>query len=271
MHFLIKILHLQKILKIPQKTNIPEMNEQVYDYESYILNENNMQNYLKYKLNVESENIAKSVEKKQKQKQNTTQVSLFIPKEQDTLFWCYYIILNGEGEYEMLHVKNSLIAKQFKINYVNKIRENKPVIKTYKFDTITNIESNLANDNNINIKTIMSLCAIDKKNIVFISKKTYFELLMNDTEPIYIIREVESQSKYNKKYGFEIANNDSLQNIRTTLYKIENLDKPIKALSSYKVADLVDICTKLAIQTVNIETGKNKTKNELYESIIQYF
>jgi len=245
------------------------MNEQSYDYESYILNENNMQNYLKYKLNIEKEAVFKFIERKPKS--IPSKLPLFIPSEQDSLFWCYYIILNGDCDYEMLNVKNSLISKQIKINYVTKIRENKPVIKTYKFDTITSIESNLANDNNISIKTVMSLCAIDKINLIFVSRKTYFELLMNDTEPIYIIREIESQSKYSKKYGFEIANNDSLENIRTTLYKIENLDKPIKGLSSYKVKDLTDICDKLAIQTTNTETGKNKTKNELYESIIQYF
>jgi hypothetical protein len=94
---------------------------------------------------------------------------------------------------------------------------------------------------------------------------------MNDTEPIYIIREVENQSKYNKKYGFEIADINSLEIIRTTLYKIDNLNKPIKALSSYKVNDLTDICLKLGIEIIKSETGKNMTKNELYETIIQYF
>jgi hypothetical protein len=117
----------------------------------------------------------------------------------------------------------------------------------------------------------MSLCAIDKINLIFVSRKTYFELLMNDSQPIYIIRELDNNSKYNKKYGFEIANEASLQNIRTTLYKIDNLDKPIKALSSYKVKDLTDICEKLAIKIHKDDTTKNKTKNELYESIIQYF
>jgi hypothetical protein len=245
-------------------------NEEKNDYEPYILNENNMQNYLKYKLNFKREKFAKPTDRTIKTAL-TKQPELFIPKEQDTLFWCYYIILNGEGSYEMLNVKNSLIAKQFKINYVSKIRENKQVIKTYKFDTLTSIESNLANDSNINIKTVVSLCAIDKINLIFVSKNTYFELLMNDDGPIYIIREVYFQSKYNKKYGFEIANNNSLENIRTTLYKIENLNKPIKALSSYKVKDLTEICIKLAIEVTKPETGKNKTKNELYESIIQHF
>jgi len=245
-----------------------------YDYQPYILNENNMINYLKYKLNTTKEKSSKSITSFNKinkiNKINENKPILFIPKEQDTLFWCYYIILNGEGSYEMLNVKNPLIAKQFKIDYVSKIRENKQILKTYKFDSITSIESNLANDNNINIKTVMSLCVIHKINLIFISRNTYFELLMNDTEPIYIIREVEFQSKYNKKYGFEIANNNLLDSIRATLYKIDNLDKPIKALSYYKVKDLTDICEKLSIDITDSETGKNKTKNELYESIIQY-
>lgn len=246
------------------------MTYQQCEYESYILNEINIENYLKYKLNIKKENNTKKPVSEIKT--NTfNKSSIFVPREQETLFWCYYIILNGEANYEMLNVKNSLIAKQIKINYVGKIRENKSVIKTYKFDTITNIESNLANDNNINIKTVMSLCAINKINLIFVSRKTYYELLMNDTEPIYIIRELDNHSKYNKKYGFEIANEDSLQNIRTTLYKIDNLDKPIKALSSYKVKDLTDICEKLAIKIHKDDTTKNKTKNELYESIIQYF
>jgi hypothetical protein len=117
----------------------------------------------------------------------------------------------------------------------------------------------------------MSLSAIDKINIIFISKNTYFELLMNDDKPIYVIREIELQSKYKKKYGYEMADTNLLEEIRKTLYRVETLDKPIKALSSYKVQDLIDICNKLAIEVINKETGKTKTKNELYESLIQYF
>jgi hypothetical protein len=94
---------------------------------------------------------------------------------------------------------------------------------------------------------------------------------MNDSEPIYILREMDYQSKYNKKYGFEIANTNLLEEIRTSLYKVETLDKPVKAISSYKLQDLINICNKLAIEIKHINTGKNKTKNELYESLLQYF
>lgn len=248
-------------------TNIIEPKIDLTEYDPYILNDNNMSIYLKYKLILNSNlNLTSKIEK-----EISIKNSLFIPKESDSLFWCYYIISSGESNYEMINVRNSLVAKQIKINYVNKIRMNKQTIKTYKFDTITNIESNLANDNNINIKSIMSLFVIDKINVIFISRKTYYELLMNDTEPIYIIKEVENKSKYNKKYGFEIADEKSLEQIRTTLYKLETLDKPLKALSSYKLQDLINICNKLAIEIKHNDTGKNKTKNELYESLFQYF
>lgn len=253
------------------------------DFEPYILNETNMLNYLKYKINNnanctvnETIKINNNNNEKMKIKNNNgiTNPFLFIPKEQDSLFWCYYIILNGDVKYEMLPNKNSLLAKQIKIDYINKIRENKTTIKSYKFDTISNIENNLANDNLINIKTIMTLCVIEKINIIFISKKTYYELLMNDDKPIYVIREVESKNNYLnyvKKYGFEMANQTILEEIRSSLYRLDNLDKPIKGLSSYKVPELIEICNKLAIETINKETGKNKTKNDLYEAIIQYF
>ena len=241
------------------------MSANIYDH--YVLNESNMQSYLSpcsQIINIVPDNDVKI--------NNEPKPSLFFPKEQDTLFWCYYIILNGEFKYETLHVKNSVIAKQLKIDYVTKIRENKPVVKTYKFDSITNIESNLANDNNINIKTVATLCAIDNINIVYVSNKTFFELLMNDTESIYLIREKEHKGdKYNKTYGFEIIDVKMLETIRNTLYKLDVLDKPVKALSAYKVSDLMDIANKLAIELVNKETGKKRTKNELYEAVVQYF
>jgi hypothetical protein len=104
-----------------------------------------------------------------------------------------------------------------------------------------------------------------------VSKKTYYELLMNDTNIIYIVYEIESQSKYNTKFGFELASESILTNIRTNKYKLDKLDKPIKSESSYKAQDLVDMSLKLGIEKNNTKTGKVKTKKELYESIIQYF
>jgi hypothetical protein len=195
---------------------------------------------------------------------------LLIPNEQDSLFWCFFIINNGDIKYETIYNKTPILAKQLKIDLITKIRENKHIIKAYKFDTITNIENNLANENNMNAKTFLSLCAIENINVIYISKNTYFELLMNDTNIIYCVNEIQSKSKYYNKYGFEVVDNEYLNNIRGSLYKLVNIGKPIKPIISYKVQELIDISNKLNIEIINTE-NKKKTKKELYESIVQYF
>jgi len=245
----------------------------ISELDPYILNEQNMSIYLKYKFKDHFMNDKKNDKKNdiQHSPKYNKKNKLFIPPEEDSLFWCYYIIKNGDIKYEMLNNKNNLVAKQLKIDYIKTIRDNKQFVKSYKFDTISNIESNLANDMNINIKTIMTLCVIEKINLIFINKKTYFKLLMNDSNNVYIIHEIEVNAKYNKKYGFELASDETLNEIINLLYKLDSLDKPIKSLSFYKVSDLINIANKLAIEIINKQTGKNKTKNELYESIIKYF
>jgi len=190
----------------------------------------------------------------------------FIPQEQDTLFWCYYKIVHGDASYETLNNKNSLVAKQMKIELVSLIRKHKDIVKTYKFDTITNIESNLANDNILNIKTFLSLCAIANINVIYINKKTFFESFMNDTDVVYIIRE-----HLYKKYGYELSNQEQINTIRESLYKLDKIDKPIKAISAYKVEEIIAMSKRLSIDTIHKETGKNKSKKDLYEAIVQYF
>jgi len=250
------------------------MSETLLDYKPYILNDENIQNYLKYKLINLSENKKTQKTKNENTNLNSKISQLCIPREQDTLFWCYYIIKNGDVQYEMLKNRNTLTTKQLKIGLVSNIRENssRKRLKTYKIDSLTNVECNLANDNIITLKTFLSICVVDNINIVFVTKNTYYELLSTDSNIIYIIREIDnSRLKYNKQYGYEIANDDLLNHIRSNLYNVNTPDKPIKSLSSYKLSDLLNIANKLAIEIINKETGKNKSKNQLYESIVQYF
>ena len=256
--------------------NNDKYNSVLSDLQDYILNEQNIQ-----KLVVVSEKqpviekISIPVIEKEKisipviEKQTET---IFIPHISDTLFWCFYIITQGLTAYETIYNKNNVIAKQLKIDWVEKLRKHKQIIKTYKFDTIVNIESNLANDSYINVKTFLSLCAVENLNVIVVNKKIYYELLMNDSDTVYVIREIENKQNIKMhRYGYEIGTKDMVNTIKSTLYKVDNIDKPIKALSSYKVQDLIEICTKLAIEITDKETNKNKNKNALYESIIMYF
>ena len=247
--------------------NNDEYNDVLSEIQYYMLDEKNIDKSLENKLvSTKNDNKNKNMVS-DKPKSN-----IFIPREKDSLFWCFYIIANGEMKYETLNNKNEVIAKQLKIEYIEKIRKEKKTIKIYKFDSISNIESNLVNENCINAKTFLTLCVLENKNVIYISKKTFFELKMNDSNEIYILYEIASErSKYNTKYGFELGTIESVQTIRDTLYQVEKIDKPIMGFSAYTIKQLLEICQKLAIETTNKDTNKLKSKKELYEGIIQYF
>jgi len=190
-----------------------------------------------------------------------TKSELFEPREKDSLFWCFYIMKNGQTAYEMLEHRNFIVEKKLKIDYVEKIRLNKELLKMYKFATLTHLESNLANDDRIDIPTFLSLCVIENLNVVIVKKQTYFELLMNDSVDMHTIHCLD-----NYKHGYTQICPD-----KPTLLKLDNIVKPLKSISSYKLGDLIEMCEKLKISITNEKTCKNKNKNELYESIAQYF
>ena len=74
----------------------------------------------------------------------------FIPSEDDSLFWCWFIFKNGFSEYEMLREKNFIIEKEYKIKFIEKIRENKKILKHMKVK-VSEMEGHLANDPKLNI------------------------------------------------------------------------------------------------------------------------
>ena len=157
------------------------------ELQDFMFNEENIKSYIEKRneCKLQKEAAEKIVVEKVVEKKVKPVPTMYFPNQQDSLYWCYYIIANGDAKYEMLQNKNFLLAKQMKIELVEKIRKNKDIIKTYKFDTLTSIESNLANDNTINIKTFCSLCAIDNINIIYISKNTYFSKDIKDNSKIF--------------------------------------------------------------------------------------
>jgi hypothetical protein len=225
--------------------------------QDYMFNNTNMCKSLECKLHEQYNN--KKIKEKTEKAENINK-NLIIPNDNDSLFWCLYIIKNGITNYTQLTNRNLIIEKKLKIEYVERLRKEKQLIKQYKFDTLTNIENSLSNENRIDINTFFTLCVVGCLNIFFIKKNTYFELNMNDSNKIYIIKYLSEKDKY----GFEEANKDSINDLREKYYKVENMSKPIKSISAYKTQDLIDICNKLGIET-------SDKKKDLYEAIIKYF
>jgi hypothetical protein len=250
--------------------------------QDYMFNNTSMCKSLECKLHNQYTN---KKTKLQSEKMESVNKNIFIPSDSDSLFWCLYIIKNGISNYIQLTNRNMIVEKKMKIDYVERLRKEKQLIKQYKFDTLTNTENMLANETRIDINTFLTLCVVGCLNIFFIKKNTYFELNMNDSNKIYIIKYISEKDKY----GFEETNKDNLDDFRNKYYKVDNLSKPIKSMSAYKTQELVDICNKLGIETslvastsasssnnenneiISGDNAKTKSKKDLYESIIKYF
>ena len=197
-------------------------------------------------------------------KKNKTN-DFFIPKEKDTLFWCYYIIVNGIQNYELLFDNTYKEEKQQKLNFIEKLRSYKDTLKKHKFKR-TEIEGDIAYSNEISIITFLAMCAVENKNICVLKGRCLYTLIVNDTSSIDII------TMNNNRYGcflLEEKEKTKLFNEYSAKYwMIDNIAKPISAQSSYKLVQLQDIADKLRIPIVN-ENGKKLKKIELYNLIKQ--
>ena len=149
------------------------------------------------------------------------------------------------------------------------------------------IENELVNHSQITLKGLYALCFIYKVSIVVISGKTYCDIDFNDdnndnndnnTNNNNNLKKgiIVQTSKDTKEYSirYVIDNNDNenehkvyLTNVRNTFWKIENVQKPLNAVSGYTIKELHAICNKLDIPIIS-ELGKNKTKPILYQEIL---
>lgn len=184
----------------------------------------------------------------------------FYLHEKDSLFWCFYVIANGFENYSM--ISNKFIEeKAAKIKYIEELRENRYIFKEYKLSRPT-IEGELSSDKQVSMKSICALSYLKKINILYIDNKKYYEVFPYENEDYYVIQ------KQDNKYGFKPINQEQLKYYQENYWKMENIDKPIKAISSYKTSELKEICEKIGLKTIN-DNGKSITKENLYRSIIE--
>ena len=200
-----------------------------------------------------------------KEESSSSQGDTFFPDVHDSLFWSFYIMKNGQEAYESLGKINIVIERKIKIEYIERFREGKQVLKTYKTAPITHLENVLLNEKQIDIKTLIALSVIEGISFIYIYKNTYFEMNIDadETSEIHTIVRMDMPTKY----GYKIT--QDVKSIRESFYKIDNMNKPLKSMSAYKLDELVVFCNKLGM-TID-KDGKKANKKCLYEMLVQYF
>jgi hypothetical protein len=197
----------------------------------------------------------------------------------DKLFWIFYKIINNLNDTDLEHINSFKIMKEFKIASVEKLKNQKNILKDFKIQKSA-VEDDLTNNEKISFRTFHALCVLYLVNVIVIrDNNTYCVLCTNDDEKVINLQNykllkitnVKMSSQFNN-FDIELVNNsiteEELQKILKSYYVIENIEKPLKAFSNYKLDDLVSIAEKLSINIYD-EHAKKKKKQELYENIIQ--
>ena len=208
--------------------------------------------------------------------ENSAPDDYFTPKQSDSLFWCFYILCNGYKSYE--YETNYFTAEQqFKIHTVEKVKrgDNKQILKDNKISKNC-FESGLMGT--IKLKTLNALSLFYNINIFYVHNNTYYDMIVNAEKPTNIIRYNPETHNYSVCLGSGTGmSNDTqtsphiceyIEKIKESHWKLETLDKPLRAITSYSISELVNICNKLDISITN-ESNKKKTKADLYSSILQ--
>jgi hypothetical protein len=228
---------------------------------NFFLNDHNI-------LNILNNSFNKTIQKKKK-KQTTIQQSIkkddfFYPSDKhiNTLFWCWNIFHNGLDNYYSSMNNIYQDEQTERISYVDFIRKNKNKVKEIKMKRNV-IENNIVHESQISFNSILTLTHLFDYNFIYLTEKLYFEKISNPSNKTCIIK------KTNKKYGIwlnDINNFDILAEGKKRFH-VENIEKPLKAITNYKKAQLEEICENLKI---NITTEKKITKQRLYAAIQEY-
>ena len=196
----------------------------------------------------------------------------------DKLFWIFYKIINKLNDIDLEHINSFKIMKEFKINSVEKLKNQKNILKDFKIQKGL-VEDDLTNNEKISFKTFHALCVLYLVNVLLIrDNNTYCVLCTNNDEKVINLQNYKLLKISNVKLSAEFNNFDielvdsfteeELQKILNSYYVIENIEKPLKAFSNYKLDELVSIAQKLNINIYD-EHAKKKKKQELYENILQ--
>lgn len=196
------------------------------------------------------------------------------PKQQDTLFWCIYIIAYGYGEYINIDRNYGVAELENKKKIADYIQVNGSKMKqtNYKITkaAVQEIMSEfLTNQKDTSFQCLLALCVYHNINIVILhnNNKLMLEFMyevdygIDDKEnPFYILKK-DGYGKYivdtEKKTWKEV------QEMKTQYVCLDNHMKPMKAASHYKIEDLDTLADKLGV----LDITKKYKKAELYQLV----
>lgn len=205
----------------------------------------------------------------QSEVQKTKQPEIITPTQSNTLFWSTFIGVYGYGEYMKIGSKYNNAEIEEKQHIMEELSKTPKKLKETN-QTITNamvqeLFSSLMVNKYDQLFSLVAFSVYYNRAIyVLFSNKSYLVFEPNkhtqNTNAIIIHTKVGARSNI---YSIELEHeNDRLDFIRSNYVLLESYNKPLKGLSSYKVADLEKMATILGLDT-------SMKKGDLYNKIAE--
>ena len=201
---------------------------------------------------------------------NANSYLFHVTRDKDKLFWAFYIMLNGEDAYKYLKTK-FVTEKEIKIGAVEKMRKLPNVFKQHKLNKVR-IENELSGDVPLTLEGFYGLCIIYNISAIFMKRNCYCELYgLGDSSVTHVIEEVEGGLGVHV-FKRKEASSIFVKQVRESKWKMETVLTPIKSISSYTHAELLEIYNKITCIVDGIAhfTEKKKTKQFLYDGICEF-
>jgi hypothetical protein len=192
---------------------------------------------------------------------------LYIEKK-NSMFWSIYISIFGYESFQYSE-KQSTIEMSEKQKIIDFIKENPKILKTTGYKITNTLGQEILSD----------LMTMGENPILFIAYAVYYKInivvfFVRDKQTKFyleIVPETHEKVVYlfydvkMKKYGVELNSDSQIEaDFRDKLLSIENFQKPLKAISHYKMSDLQTMAMKLGVSI-----DEKKKKEELYTALIR--
>ena len=199
------------------------------------------------------------------QKQNVSQKlsasSIYIPQEKDVFFWIFYVLEYDVLQYDCLQQRYKR-QQEMKNAYISEIQSDdtlKTRWKSYKLKK-TNILSSIGNDSTLSLDCFIALCVMKNKNIRLLKNNMYMEIFENsESNEVYHITCKDNHIELDTISHSKDEKNDTLK--LNTYIKVDSFSKPLKSVSSYKIAQLKEWCERIGIIV------EKKKKADLYSEL----
>jgi hypothetical protein len=191
----------------------------------------------------------------------------FFPKEDESLFWCLYIIYKGKEEYYHLNSKDFFKEKNMKINFIEDSRVNKKKTKQAKV-SLTHVENNLLNEKNISVSSFVYLCFLYEFPVYLLFEKMYYtniDFIDKEYDIFFVVQK--EKTKWGMREIQKTKHLDFIDEELPLLFKMHTITNPLKPISSYKKKELLTICQEYEINDISDEYDKKK----IYEWIQKHF